>query len=387
MLQVKGGFSDENAKWLKPKVMAAAPPSDSEEEPMSEDEEATAAAPRISKKQQQQASALKKMAVAAATKKQPSAFDARCVVRPARAWGRRRGLGPEVLRLPELPKAALACASCLGGTAFAGWQRSPARQLSRPLFLPLCSMPPARACGKPQPVSWDEDGSEGGDASGDKGYVDDGGDDDLGIMGDEFGGVDVDEGSSSQEEGSGDEEGEDEDEEDDDEVHRHALNGDGAPPSNGGFLGSDSGDEDGDSGLLGSSDDSSEDGEEGSEEEEEEEEDSDEQLAIERHSKLLDKAARRAAADAEAEARAMAAGLDTNIEEVGWGWGVFWRFWGWNQTRWGLLKGAQTAHGMQIAFHRDPCGHRRIACAAISRSFWSPLSDLRSAPSPSPLPA
>lgn len=113
-------------------------------------------------------------------------------------------------------------------------------------------------------------------------------------MGDEFGDVPGDVGLG---------EGEDEDEDEDED-------GEG----NGGLLGSES-DEEGSGGkddLLGS-------GSEGQEEEEDEEdddEDEDEQLAIERHSRLLDKAAKHAAADADAEARTMAAGLDTNIEEV-----------------------------------------------------------------------
>lgn len=132
-----------------------------------------------------------------------------------------------------------------------------------------------------------DSGSEGSDGFGGSGsdsdgFVDADDDEALGIMGDEFGDVQGDEGG-----GPDDSDGDD---------------------SPGSLLGSGSDDEGsgGSDDLLGGDDDGDTD---------DEEEDDDEQMAIERHSKILDKAARRAAADADAEARTMAAGLDTNIEE------------------------------------------------------------------------
>lgn len=110
-----------------------------------------------------------------------------------------------------------------------------------------------------------------------------------GILGDEFDG----------DSGSG--EGEEEDD------------SEGGGGANGGLLDTDS-DGGGSSGgsddlLAGGSDEEGSDDEGGDSD--------DEELAIERHSKLLDRAARKAERDADAEARSMAAGLDTNIEEVG----------------------------------------------------------------------
>ncbi|GBF95737.1 ribosomal RNA methyltransferase [Raphidocelis subcapitata] len=205
--KAKPGFTDENARWLKPKGRGAA--EDAEDEPLSsEGEEAEEDAQRGGKK----------------TKLQP--------------------------KQKQQPKAKA--------------KGKPARQ--------------------PSPPEEDSDGDDGSDGFGGSDS------DDLGIAGDEFGGSGS--GSGSEGEGEGEEGG----------------------CANGGLLDTDSGDEgatgsgEDDDGLLGSGslegDDSDEEGS-----------DDDDQLAIERHSKLLDKAARRAATEADAEARTMAAGLDTNMEE------------------------------------------------------------------------
>ena len=163
--------------------------------------------------------------------------------------------------------------------------------------------PPPSSSGEEEEEAEEEDEEAGSSGDDGEGYVDDDSDD-IGIQGDEFGGEEGDEGVSDE-----DEDDEDEDGSDGDGANGHA--------NGGGLFGSDSGDDGGGGGsddLLGGSDD----GEEGGSDDDDDDSDDDDdaQLAVERHSKILDRAARRAQADAEAEARAMAAGLDTNLEEA-----------------------------------------------------------------------
>ena len=267
-LQAKGGFTDQNARWLKPKGKQVAVDSD---EPDSGDEGAAAAQPA------------KRAAGKRAVAKAPALGAKK---------GKARQPGEAGVVLEGAVRGSPGVRAPSGGAA--GRLRAPAAlRFGLPAERAFSTHPPTLPHPDP-PTDSDGDMDDGSDSSG--GYVDDGGDEDIGILGDEFGGGSSDDGSGSDGEG---EEGSDDE--------------DGAGGAGGALFDSDSGG-DGSGGeddlLAAASDEEEEDDDDGSDGD-------DEQLAIERHSKLLDKAAKRAAADAEAEAKAMAAGLDTNIEEVG----------------------------------------------------------------------